>query len=77
MPGGRVRADFVAKVAASDGGIEIRNNRIGGDGFLNQRCVSVPAIESIFLARRPKILLQQNLPGTDIPATREGRFSRI
>jgi hypothetical protein len=46
--------------------IEIRNNRIGGNGFLNQRCVSAPAIESIFLARRPKIFLQQNLPRRDI-----------
>jgi hypothetical protein len=35
---------------------------------LNQRCVSAPAIESILLARRPKIFLQQNLPGSDIRA---------
>ena len=48
---------LLQKSPRSDCGIEIRNNRIREDGFLNQRCVSAPAIESIFLARRPKIFL--------------------
>jgi hypothetical protein len=53
---------LLQKSPRSDCRIEIRNNRIEGNGFLNQRCVSAPAIESILLARRPKIFLQQNLP---------------
>jgi hypothetical protein len=67
---------LLQKSPRSDCGIEIRNNRIGGNGFLNQRCVSAPAFESIFLARRPKIFLQQNLPTTaicrSISATQQG-----
>lgn len=42
--------------------IEVRNNRIDGNGSVNQRCVSAPGLESMFLARRPKIFLQQHLP---------------
>jgi hypothetical protein len=71
-----VLADFVAEISRSDCGIEIRNNRIGGNGFLNQRCVSAPAIESIFLARRPKIFLQQNLHITNYCGAQErGEFA--
>jgi hypothetical protein len=35
-----------------------RNNRIGARRFLNQHCVLVPDLESILLARTPKIVLQ-------------------
>src|SRR5437899_2577808 len=37
--------------------IEMRNNRIGANGFLNQRCASAPYLESILRARMRKILL--------------------
>src|SRR5207249_9813413 len=42
--------------------IKIRNNRIGANGFLNQRCAFTPDLESILHARTGKIVLQQNLP---------------
>ena len=45
--------------------IEIRNNRIGANGFLNQRCALAPDLESILRARMRKIVLQQNLPAAD------------
>jgi hypothetical protein len=40
--------------------IKIRNNRIGANGFLNQRCALTPDLESILRARRGKIVLQHN-----------------
>src|SRR2546430_13798403 len=42
--------------------IKIRNNRIGANGFLNQRCALTPDLESILRTQTGKILLQQNLP---------------
>ena len=39
---------------------KIRNNRIGANGFLNQRCASTPDLESILRARMGKIVLQHN-----------------
>src|SRR5437667_2143849 len=41
--------------------IKIRNNRIGANGFLNQRCALTPDLESILRTQTGKILLQQNL----------------
>src|SRR5207302_8394402 len=38
----------------------IRNNRIGANGFLNQRCALTPDLESILRTQTGKILLQQN-----------------
>src|SRR5262245_20578140 len=38
--------------------IKIRNNRIGANGFLNQRCALTPDLESILRARTGKIVLQ-------------------
>jgi hypothetical protein len=43
----------------------MRNNRIGTDEFLNQRCTLVFDLESIFLAQTLKIVLQQYLPEAD------------
>ena len=40
--------------------IKIRNNRIGANGFLNQRCALTPDLESILRTQTGKILLQQN-----------------
>src|SRR5881227_2442923 len=40
--------------------IKIRNNRIGANGFLNQRCALTPDRESILRTQTGKILLQQN-----------------
>src|SRR5258708_22325257 len=40
--------------------IKIRNNRIGTNGFLNQRCALTPDLESILRTQTGKILLQQN-----------------
>src|SRR5258708_25903893 len=47
--------------------IKIRNNRIGANGFLNQRCALTPDLESILRTQTGKILLQQNLPTGDMP----------
>ena len=47
--------------------IEIRNNRIEANGFLNQRCISAHDLESILRARMRKIVLQHNLHLTDLP----------
>jgi hypothetical protein len=44
--------------------IKIRNNRIGANGFLNQRCALTPDLESILRARTGKIVLQHNPPET-------------
>jgi len=38
---------------------KMRNNRIGTDEFLNQRCVVVFDLESILLAHTLKIVLQR------------------
>src|SRR5438034_7815584 len=46
--------------------IKIRNNRIGANGFLNQRCALTPDLESILRTQTGKILLQQNQPVADI-----------
>ena len=46
--------------------MEICNNRIGANGFLNWRCVYAPDIESILLAKVRKIFLQQYLPRADV-----------
>jgi hypothetical protein len=46
--------------------IEICNNRIGAPIFLNRCCAFQPELESIFLAEMLKILLQHNLPISDI-----------
>src|SRR5438445_9929921 len=40
--------------------IKIRNNRIGANGFLNQRCALTPDLESILRTQTDKIVLQQN-----------------
>src|SRR5260370_30425691 len=40
--------------------IKIRNNRIGANGFLNQRCALTPDLESILRTQTGKILLQRN-----------------
>src|SRR2546429_7187049 len=45
--------------------IKICNNRIGANGFLNQRCALTPDLESILRAWTGKIVLQHNLPGAD------------
>src|SRR5207247_963476 len=45
--------------------IKIRNNRIGANGFLNQRCALTPDLESILRTQTDKIVLQQNLPLPD------------
>ena len=49
--------------------IEIRNDRIEANGFLNQRCTSAHDLESILRARMRKIVLQHNLPIADISAS--------
>ena len=36
----------------------MRNNRIGTNGFLNQRCALAPNFESMLLVRTLKIFLQ-------------------
>jgi hypothetical protein len=55
--------------------IRIRNNRIGTNEFLNQRCLLAPDLESILLARMSKILLQQNRPFASFAAMQHvGRF---
>src|SRR4051794_10006209 len=46
--------------------IKIRNNRIGANGFLNQRCALTPDLESILRTQTGKILLQQNLPVSSV-----------
>jgi hypothetical protein len=40
--------------------IRIRNNRIGANGFLNQRCALAPDLESILRARMSKIVFRQH-----------------
>src|SRR6266478_5267312 len=40
--------------------IKIRNNRIGANGFLNQRCALTPDLESILRALTGKMVLQHN-----------------
>jgi hypothetical protein len=43
------------------------SNRIGADGFLNQRCALTPDLESISRARTGKIVLQHGvIPGRAI-----------
>src|SRR5262249_21232429 len=42
----------------------MRNNRIGANGFLNQRCALTPDPESILRARTGKIVLQHNPPNS-------------
>src|SRR5205807_10465227 len=46
--------------------IKICNNRIGANGFLNQRCALTPDLESILRAWTGKIVLQHNRPREDI-----------
>jgi hypothetical protein len=58
----RFRGDCVAKVTAE----RLCNNRIGANGFLNQRCALTPDLESILRAGTGKIVLQHNLPEADI-----------
>jgi hypothetical protein len=41
---------------------KMRNNRIGTDEFLNQRCALVFDLESILLVQTLKMVLQQYLP---------------
>src|SRR5436305_5701413 len=56
--------------------IKIRNNRIGANGFLNQRCALTPDLESILRTQTGKILLQQNLPfASECAAAKELRYS--
>src|SRR5215831_7563052 len=59
---GRIKTEHVAAFRQSrldrDRGytpIKIRNNRIGTNGFLNQRCALTPDLESILRARTGKI----------------------
>src|SRR5262249_45059624 len=47
-------------------GIEICNNRIGAEAFLNRCCALVGVLESLLRAWMLKILLQQNRPKADI-----------
>src|SRR6059036_3086592 len=55
--------------------IKIRNNRIGANGFLNQRCALTPDLESILRTQTGKILLQQNRhEAADHILICEGRF---
>jgi hypothetical protein len=51
--------------------IEICNDRIGANGFLNRRCVCAPDIEAILLAKMRKIFLQQYLPQPDLCSAAE------
>src|SRR5713226_4940655 len=46
--------------------IRIGNNRIGANGFLNQRCALAPDLESILRARVSKIVFQQHRPFADM-----------
>src|SRR5262245_9576727 len=46
--------------------IRIRNDRIGANGFLNQRCALAPDLESILRARMSKIVFRQHRPTADI-----------
>src|SRR5262249_28345677 len=46
-------------------GIEIRNNRIGANEFLNRCCAFTLDLESILRARMRKIVLQHNPPNSD------------
>jgi hypothetical protein len=57
--------------------MKIRNNRIGANGFLNQRCAWTPDHESILRAQTGKIVLQHNLPKADIlsPVLRHLEFA--
>jgi hypothetical protein len=43
----------------------MRNKRIAAIGFLNQRCALAPDLESMLLARMPKMVLQHYLPGAE------------
>src|SRR5262245_36380446 len=45
--------------------IRIRNDRIGANGFLNQRCALAPDLESILRARMSKIVFRQHRPKAD------------
>src|SRR5436309_14727329 len=57
--------------------IKIRNNRIGANGFLNQRCALTPDLESILRTQMGKILLQQNLPQADSCTAASNAFNRL
>src|SRR5262245_62098129 len=46
--------------------VRIRNDRIGANGFLNQRCALAPDLESILRARMSKIVFRQHRPAADI-----------
>src|SRR5262245_41835123 len=46
--------------------IRIRNDRIGANGFLNQRCALAPDLESILRARMSKIVFRQHRSKGDI-----------
>src|SRR5882672_9401082 len=47
--------------------IGIRNYRTGVKGFLNQRCVLAPDLESILRTRMRKIVFRQHRPAGDPP----------
>src|SRR2546427_6583230 len=57
--------------------IKIRNNRIGANGFLNQRCALTPDLESILRTQTGKILLQQNLPRPVIALASERPYAAM
>src|SRR6266851_5884419 len=52
--------------------IKIRNNRIGANGFLNQRCALTPDLESILRTQTGKILLQHGVIPGSCPTKAQG-----
>ena len=58
-------------------GIGIRNNRIEGNRFLNQRCALAPDLESILRAPMSKILFQQHRSLADIPTPTDDSVTRL
>jgi hypothetical protein len=70
---GPFSADSVAKL---DEGRLARNNRIAPKELLNRYCALVALLKSMLLAQAPKIVLQQNLPGTDSCAATKAGIQR-
>ena len=69
----RCMSAFVADIVTKVGDRQpSRNNRIAASKSLNQDCEYAAYLESMLLARTPKIFLQQNRPIRDAPASFEG-----
>src|SRR5215470_1749836 len=65
-PFGRYWGILLQKSPRRSCGIEIRNNRIGANEFLNRCCAFTLDLDSILRARMRKIVLQHNRGRTDM-----------